>query len=291
MSLHLVPHSSYGAMEIEGELIVPGASVRLMHYHFPEPPESKLFVEGRFRIELCLTTRHQSARACYRDFWNAQRFERLGALCVLPPSQTVIAKSDERRSTSAIVCEIDAAPILQMYENQPEPADHLLLASLDFRDTRIRALLLRLAEEARHPGFASEVVVESVVTLMSVELFRAGVELVERSHGGGLAPWQLRRIDERLEEAREAPTLALLAELCRISVRQLTRGFRASRGSSLGAYVAASQMEHAKRLLMCGDSVTVVAGRLGFSASSTFCFAFRRAMGMSPGEFQRMLRV
>jgi AraC-like DNA-binding protein len=32
--------------------------------------------------------------------------------------------------------------------------------------------------------------------------------------------------------------------------------------------------------------VAMIAGKLGFSSSSNFSFAFRRAMGIAPGEFR-----
>jgi AraC-like DNA-binding protein len=53
--------------------------------------------------------------------------------------------------------------------------------------------------------------------------------------------------------------------------------------------VAERQMEHAKRLLAADESVSAIAGVLGFSSSSNFCFAFRRATGLSPGDFRRRL--
>lgn len=131
--------------------------------------------------------------------------------------------------------------------------------------------------------------VESIAAQMTVELFRHGSAITERQLHGGLASWQLRLIDERLKEVREAPTLPALAALCRISVRQLTRGFRASRGCSIGANVAGSQIEHAKSLLATDESVTSIADTLGFSSSSNFCFAFRRATGITPGQFRKTL--
>jgi AraC family transcriptional regulator len=286
---HTVQSSVRGAMEIESELCAPGTRVRLVHYHFPAPPHSRLRMDGKFRLDLCLTSRHRSARACYADLWNAQRFERIGAAFIVPPGQNVIACSDEDRSTSSLVCELDADPILRCYDRLPEPTDPLLLASLDVRDPNVLRLLLRLAEEVRHPDFASGILVEAVAAQMAIELFRRGATIVQRREQGGLAPWQLRRIDERLREVRETPTLAELAALCRISVRQLTRGFRVSRGCTIGRYVAGSQIEHAKQLLTAGETVSAIADALGFSSSSNFCFAFRRALGVTPGQFRQGL--
>ena len=54
--------------------------------------------------------------------------------------------------------------------------------------------------------------------------------LSEQPSGGRLAPWRLKVIDDRLRDAHTAPTLTELAALCYLSVRQLTRSFRESRG-------------------------------------------------------------
>ena len=69
-----------GAMEVEAELKAPGARIQLVRYHFNEPPDSKPRADGQFRAELCLTSRHRSARACFCDHWSTHRFERIGAL-------------------------------------------------------------------------------------------------------------------------------------------------------------------------------------------------------------------
>jgi AraC-like DNA-binding protein len=86
--------------------------------------------------------------------------------------------------------------------------------------------------------------------------------------------------------AEEAQRRIELAALCKLSVRQLTRGFRASRDCSIGDYVANSRIERAKRLLTSDQSIKTIAYSLGFNSSSGFCFAFRRATGMTPGEFR-----
>jgi AraC family transcriptional regulator len=72
-----------------------------------------------------------------------------------------------------------------------------------------------------------------------------------------------------------------------LSVRQLTRGFRASRGRSIGDYVAQSRIDHAKRLLATKQSVKAISYSLGFASPSSFSFAFRRATGETPREFRQ----
>jgi len=127
------------------------------------------------------------------------------------------------------------------------------------------------------------------VMLLSIDLFRYGMDIYERRLEGSLTSWQMRKIEERLNEVAAPPSLVMLAELCRLSVRQLTRKFRASCGCSVGDYVSKRQIEHAKRLLSEDESVALIAQKLGFSSTSNFCYAFKRETGLSPGNFRQKL--
>jgi AraC family transcriptional regulator len=75
--------------------------------------------------------------------------------------------------------------------------------------------------------------------------------------------------------------------LCNLSVRHLTRGFRISRGRSIGSFLAENCVENAKRLLASGAQIKEVAYSLGFSAPSNFAAAFRRATGESPRQYRQ----
>ncbi len=202
-----------------------------------------------------------------------------------PPGEAMLVRSDDICRQSSLICQLNPEPMRAWLEDDLEWSDPCLAANLDIRDANIRGLLLRLAEEARHPGFASEMLVGLIAAQMAIELGRYR-NTTAANTGGGLAPWRLRLIEERLQEVRESPTLAELAELCQLSVRQLARGFRASRGCSIGDYVALNRVEHARCLLATGQSIKSVAYSLGFSTPSSFCFAFRRVTGQTPREFR-----
>jgi AraC family transcriptional regulator len=278
-------HVSRVGVQIEAEASVRGAQVQLVNYRFPEPPESRMRFDGRIRVELCLTSNHRTARACFPDRWRSQRFERMGDVYIMPPSMTMHVRSDETSPLSSVVCHLDLHEALCRYDLEPmDLTERFLVASLDIRDLTVRQLMSRLARELRHPGFASAVLIESIVTGLQVELIRYRTAIADHAAPGRLAPWQLRLIDERIQEPGQAPSLSELAALCRVSVRQLGRGFRACRGSSIGSFVATRQMEHACRLLATDISVADIATTLGFSSSSNFCVAFRRAMGTTPGR-------
>lgn len=279
-------------MTVEAELRVPAATVQLVHFQFIEPIAGALREDEEYRLDFCLTPRPRNARACYSDHWSPHRFERLGPVFLLPPGETLQARSDGGRRQRSLVCHLRSEAMRAWLEHDLEWTDRRLAAILDISDANIRGLLLRLAEEVRHPGFASDVLVELIRAQIAIELGRYCVAVNEGPVTGGLAPWRLRVIDERLREIQAAPTLAELADLCRLSVRQLTRGFRASRGCSIGDYVALSRLDHAKRLLATDQSVKAVGYSLGFSSPSSFSYAFRKLLGETPRQFrQRVLHA
>jgi AraC family transcriptional regulator len=135
------------------------------------------------------------------------------------------------------------------------------------------------------------VLVELIAGQLAIELGRYCAEITDTVTTGGLAPWRLRLIDERLSEIGQSPTLTELAGLCKMSVRQMTRGFRKSRGCSIGEHVARARLKSAQQMLATNQSVKAIAYSLGFASPSSFSYAFRRAVGETPREFrQRELR-
>lgn len=285
-------HAATASMTVDAEVRVPAATVQVVRFDMARPADNVLRDEERYWLDLSLTPRPQNARACYSERWSPHRFERIGKVFLLPPRETMQARSDGPSSQTSILCHLSPDALGAWCGGDLQWTDRRLQASLDIKDPNIRGLLLRLAEETRHPGFASKMLVEMIIGQLSIELARYSQHISDEPAGGGLPSWRLRLIDERLREVREAPTLSELAALCRVSVRQLTRGFRISRGCSIGEHVANARIEHAKRMLLSEDSVKVVAYSLGFSSPSSFCFAFRRATGVTPREFrQRVPRI
>jgi AraC family transcriptional regulator len=280
-------------MTIEGELRVPVATAQLVRFHICEPADDILHErEDAYWLDLCLTPRPRNARACYRDRWAPDHFEPIGDVFVVPPGEIMRAKSDGGRSQSSILCHLRQDCIQTWLGGDFDWTDQRLKAGLDIEDANIRGLLLRLAQEVRHPGFASEALVELIAAQMAIELGRYCAAITDAATFGSLAPWRMRLIDERLRDVCEAPTLTELAALCKLSVRQLTRGFRKSRGCSIGEHVAQSRLENAKRLLATDQSVKVIAYSLGFASPSSFSYAFRRSVGETPRQFrQRVQRV
>lgn len=276
------------SMTVGAEYRVAQARVQLVRFDMTQPADNVVRHDDSYWLDFSLTPRPRNARACYREHWSPQRYERLGKVFMLPPGETLQARSDGASSQTSILCHLQPDALSKACGRELQWTDRRLQDSLDIRNENVRSLLLRLAQEVRHPGFATEALVELIIAQLAIELARhcAGVS-DDSAVGGGLAAWRLRLIDERLREERAAPTLNELAALCRVSVRQLTRGFRSSRGSSIGEHIAATRIELAKRMLHADNSVKGIAYTLGFASPSSFCFAFKRATGATPNEFRQ----
>ena len=276
-------------MTVEAEVRLPVATAQIARFHMTGPADNLLREEDAFWLDLCLTPRPQNARACYRDHWAPHRFERLGTLFALPPGETMHARSDGGSPQTSILCHLRPEPMREWLDGEFQWTEQRLKASLDIPDPNIRRLLVRIAEEMRCPGFASQTLIELMVAQLAIELSRYWAAIKEGPATGGLAAFRVRLIDQRLREVAEAPTLTELATLCNLSVRQLTRGFRASFNRSIGDYVAQSRLDHAKRMLASEQSIKAIAYAVGFASPSSFSVAFRRATGETPRQFRQRI--
>lgn len=273
-------------MIVDAELSAPGIRAQIVRFDIPEPTDTVHAVAEGYHVNMCLTPRPLQSRGGYRKRWGPHRLERLGDIFVLPPGEELSVKGGSGRQAS-LICTIDPELVHDAIGHTLEWDDQHLAATLDIGSAHIRALLFRITAEVRHPGLASQRMMELLGGELAIELARYCQEVAERPITGGLAGWRLRLIDERLAENLAAPSLTELSELCSVSVRQLTRGFRVSRACSIGDYIEQRRMEAAKRMLMKGESVKTIAFRMGFASPSSFTFAFRRAVGASPSTFRQ----
>jgi AraC-like DNA-binding protein len=121
--------------------------------------------------------------------------------------------------------------------------------------------------------------------------FHADPGLTAEPARGGLAPWQLRRAQDRLRtELGDTPSLPAIAAACGLSVSHFARAFRQSLGVSPHAWLVRQRIARAKSL-MCGrgSSLAEIALACGFADQSHFTRVFAREAGMSPGRWRRMV--
>ncbi|MDY6918871.1 MAG: helix-turn-helix transcriptional regulator [Pseudomonadota bacterium] len=281
---------------IESEIRTDLAIVQVIRLDWREDTALQIDPLEHFQIDLCLSARLQGMRVCYPEQWGPARFERVGELLLIPPGKPVVARCDfpqgtEHYTHSSTVIRLN--PDLVYQWSEPGDWDDVRLeAGLDIDDPSIYSLMGRLTREAMAaPEASSPASSQRLIDLIAEQL---GIEINRYFRGrqdlefkGGLATWRLRRIDERTQQLGAPPSIAELAELCNISTRQLQRGFRVSRGSSIGRYVERCRIENAKRLLQQGTPIHRVAGILGYASHSSFTSAFRRATGTTPARFRQ----
>jgi AraC-like DNA-binding protein len=165
-----------------------------------------------------------------------------------------------------------------------------LTVGLDVKSDTLRKTLASVAQEILNPGLAGERMIEALMTTALIELARylQGHAADRENFKGGLAPWQMRRIRERVTSVDEPPpTIEELAELCGISSRHLMRGFKKSSGMTLYSFIEEIRLERAKALLIDTDTpMKVISWQLGFTHPSNFTIAFKRAMGVTPSAYR-----
>ncbi|MBN8926622.1 MAG: helix-turn-helix transcriptional regulator [Rhodospirillales bacterium] len=130
---------------------------------------------------------------------------------------------------------------------------------------------------------------DSLIAAMMVALFEHLARRGEPPATAGLAPWQLRRVLEHLEQhAFQVIRLADLATLAGLSVSYFTRAFKASTGLPPHRWQTRLRITHAQRMLMEGDRpLTDVALAVGFADQSHFTRVFRAQVGVTPGQWRR----
>jgi AraC family transcriptional regulator len=109
---------------------------------------------------------------------------------------------------------------------------------------------------------------------------------------GGLAPWQVKRIMEYLED-RLADDVGLddLSRLVDLSTFHLCRAFKQSTGMPPHRWRMQRRVERAREMLEGTDlTVTAIAAAVGFDDPSGFASAFRKVTGTSPSAYRRERR-
>ena len=154
------------------------------------------------------------------------------------------------------------------------------------------ALAERLRGEIVTPGHGADVAAEALVRLLMVDIGRQ-MRMPARKAGsrGGLAPWQLGRIEDALRGAEgHWPTTAELAALCGVSRSHLSRSFMEATGKPLADHAAAVRLERAQDMIRGGRlAMNEIAATLGYATASAFSAAFRRMTGRTPKQFVRLL--
>jgi AraC-like DNA-binding protein len=174
-----------------------------------------------------------------------------------------------------------------------DDSDALNTPRLFFEDAALWETALKLQRLIENPGSDSRLYLEALGVVLAHELIRPAAATRQSAPArGGLAAWQQRILVDYIEEnLAERISLAELAKLVRLSPYHVCRAFKESFGVPPHRYHTGRRIERAKALLAKPDcSVTEIGMAVGFSETSSFSAAFRKATGLTPTAYHRGLR-
>lgn len=277
--------------EIEAYMRRPGVELAIQHYRWDQHVESLPFHVDAYYLDLALIRRPVDCEVAYLGTSHRRVFAPSGTCCFVPPGHEMLVRVPESEQR-ALTCLFDQSLMDPYIDWEWTPLE--LAACFDINNLNIRAALTRLAEEVACPGFAADVLVDSTVAALLIELSRhfRSVRAVADHVSGKLSARQLRNIEELIDTTNGSfPSVSWIAERCGLSARHLARIFKNTTGKTLGEFIAEVRLARAKRKLgEAGCLVKEVAYDCGFQSQSSFAQAFRRATGMTPLEFRRRAR-
>jgi AraC family transcriptional regulator len=164
----------------------------------------------------------------------------------------------------------------------------LLFFDRDLWDTTVKLRAQVGSSDQKQTAYA-----EALSIALAYELMRVNESvspLVSRFHGG-LPNWQQKKLTQYIDEhLAEDISLSSLAELAKLSPYHFSRAFKQSFGLPPHRYLISRRIERAKSLLANRKlSVTEIGLDVGFSETSSFTSAFRKATGETPTDYRRSL--
>lgn len=196
-----------------------------------------------------------------------------------------------RTSSNIIYFYFDPATLSTLPD--PDVAEMPLMPRLFFEDRALWDSALKLKKLVERPVPEDRLYFDALGAVLAHELVRLnrGAPHKEPQIRGGLAVWQQRIATAYIEEhlAEQIP-LSTLAQLTRLSPHYFCRAFKQSFGLPPHRYHGIRRVERAKALLARSPcSVTEIGLKLGFSETSSFSTAFRKATGLTPSAYHRSL--
>lgn len=276
---------------VEAAAVVTGARVELRRYELPSP--SEMWERDDGPIFSSVLPRVDGLKGQLRFEGGDQRLHPIGRL-MLRPGGIPMYSSGNGGLMSILTCQFDPDLFARVTGLSDWDAARLRrCASIESRP--ISQTAARMYSELLMPGFASSYAMDALAQTLLVEiarLFSSSSGREKRWATGGLTPWQMVRIEDRLKDATgHWPTTFELAQNLGLSRSHLSRAFAATAGTTLAEYAAVLRIERAKALMRNGDSsMQQIAEQLGFATASAFSTAFRRATGHSPSRFAGMMR-
>jgi AraC family transcriptional regulator len=218
---------------------------------------------------------------------DASPYHLLGDLSLLPAGVGMHAVGDDS-GADLFFCRFDATRFADTLGRLSSLQPDLISPCLDIRHRDIVRGVERLYEEMSNPNINSDALIDSLVTTLAIDLAR----LPQDGRRDALSGQQLLALDNYIaEHLAHSPTLRAAARASGVPPRRLGAALKAATGYSFADYLAECRLRNA-RALLDGSSLPLkeVSHRSGFSHVSSFTTAFRRAVGMTPGQYRTRSR-
>src|SRR6516165_549137 len=219
-----------------------------------------------------------------------------GAISLLPAGAPSRWCSSGRRDWLHIYLEAGLVARVAAEAFDLDPA-RLTVPPLDGLDLpHLRAAMGAVGAELTAGGVGGGLASESLANVLAVHLIRhlLAPRRPARGRDGTLPRGRLRAVVEYIEEYLDAgPSLEQMAAVVRLSPYHFARQFKAATGLPPHQYVILRRVERAKHFLQGGTGLSLaeVAACAGFSDQSQSCHHFKRALGVTPGQFQLSARI
>lgn len=161
-----------------------------------------------------------------------------------------------------------------------------------FKDPGIGNIANQIADELRFETSCGDLLVEILADELAVRLLSQHSNMTidpiaPASRSRTLDAQRLERVMEHINaHLGDEITVDELASVASLSRFHFSRKFKATVGQSPSSFVSRSRLELAKLLLSRGASISDTAFACGFSSESNFVRSFRRAVGITPGQYR-----
>ncbi|WP_091885448.1 AraC family transcriptional regulator [Phyllobacterium sp. OV277] len=207
-------------------------------------------------------------------------------MCYVPAGMPLWSRLDAIKHIRHIDLHFDIKALVKRFGEDVD-LDVMAQPRLMFSDARILALANLLAGECTNPEPLHQLYGESLAISVFSVLFDIKAK-VERKRSK-LAPWQLRRVTDYLEENwMHSIRLQELAELTGLSQSHFSHAFKASTGMPPHQWQMSVRVRRIEEMLLRSNhSLNHIAELAGFADQAHFTRVFRQHTGVTPAAWQR----
>ncbi len=149
-----------------------------------------------------------------------------------------------------------------------------------------------LSREARDLRPGAETLITRLADVLVIQMIRAWIDSAPEANAGWLAALRDEQVGRALFAIHREPehpwTVESLARTAGMSRSAFSTKFTSLVGETALRYVTVWRMRLARlRLSETADTVAAISARFGYESEASFCRAFKRTFGVSPGAVRR----